>query len=64
MAYFAGNAYYITHTVKRLTDFQDYLNMCGAAVKIDNNLFEGNTGLKKHNGGAGVHRCIEIVDGT
>lgn len=39
MAYFAGNAYYITHTVKRIESYVDYLNMCGAGVMIDDNLF-------------------------
>ena len=39
MAYFAGNAYYITHTVKRIESFVDYLNMCGAGVMIIDNLF-------------------------
>lgn len=27
-----------------------------------NNLFEGNIGLKKHNGGAYLHRCIKSAD--
>ena len=58
MAYFAGNAYYITHTVKRIVSYVDYLNMCGAGVMIDDNLFQENIGLKKHNGGAAVHNCI------
>ena len=58
MAYFAGNALYITHSTKRVTEFSDYRNMCGAGVVIDSNRFEGNIGLKKHNGGASMHRCI------
>ena len=58
MAYFAGNALYIAHTVKRVTDFHDYLYMCGAGVHIDQNLFYGNIGTKRHNGGAIVNRCF------
>ena len=58
MAYFAGNALYIAHSTRRITDFSDYRNMCGAGVVIDSNRFEGNIGLKKHNGGASMHRCI------
>ena len=34
MAYFAGNAIYIGHTVKRITSFEDYLFVCGAGVSI------------------------------
>ena len=37
MAYFGGNALYITHTVKRITSFDHYRNMCGAGVYIGNN---------------------------
>jgi len=57
MAYFAGNAIYMTHTVYRETDFKDHLYMCGAGVHIENNLFYHNVGLKRHNGGASMHRC-------
>ena len=32
--------------------------MCGAGVHIENNIFEENMGLKRHNGGAAVHRCL------
>ena len=59
MAYFAGNAIYLGHTVKRYTSFQDYRRVCGAGVHIDTNHFEGNIGLKKHNGGAIRHICQE-----
>ena len=58
MAYFAGNALYITHTINRHENFKDYRYMCGAGVNIENNSFEFNTGLKRHNGGAAVHRCL------
>lgn len=58
MAYFAGNALYITHTINRYDHFKDYRNMCGAGVNIENNSFEFNVGLKRHNGGASVHRCL------
>ena len=58
MAYFAGNALYITHTINRTEHFKDYRYMCGAGVNIENNSFEYNTGLKRHNGGASVHRCL------
>ena len=39
MAYFAGNAIYIAHTVLREVDFEDHLNMCGAGVHIEDNFF-------------------------
>ena len=35
--------------------------MCGAGVFIDNNDFHGNIGLKRHNGGAIVHQCIDYL---
>ena len=58
MAYFAGNAIFMAHTNNRIVDFEDYKNMCGAGVVVDNNNFEGNIGVKKHNGGAYRHICI------
>lgn len=58
MAYFAGNALYIAHTINRFDEFTSYRNMCGAGVVVKGNLFEANTGLKRHNGGAYVHHCI------
>ena len=58
MAYFAGNALYIAHSINRFVDFESYRNMCGAGEVIQGNLFEANTGLKRHNGGAYVHHCI------
>ena len=64
MAYFSGNAMYLGHTVNRFTDFKDYLNMCGAGVHIDSNLFEANIGLKRHNGGAIRHICHEYSTNT
>ena len=64
MAYFAGNAIYIGHTIKRITNFLDYLYVCGAGVNIENNIFEGNVGLKNHNGGAILHRCLKFSSST
>ena len=32
--------------------------MCGAGVLVEENLFYGNVGMKRHNGGAGVIRCV------
>lgn len=68
MAYFAGNALYITHTSEFTKPglFKDYRNMCGAGVHVEGNKFELNVGLKRHNGGAAVHRCLlydEAFDG-
>ena len=62
MAYFAGNAIYMSHSVKRIKEYHDYLYMCGAGVHIDNNNFIGNNGPKKHNGGAIMHRCFKRLD--
>ena len=56
MAYFAGNAFYISSTL-RSTALFDYLQFCGAGIMIEDNLFENNIGMKRHNGGAGVVRC-------
>ena len=64
MAYFAANAVYIAHTKDLVEDFADYLNMCGAGVVVQSNLFEGNVGTKRHNGGAYLHRCIRYSDYT
>ena len=65
MAYFAGNALYVAHTANQYTPYADYLNMCGSGVDVEANLFEENVGLRKHNGGAAVHRCIPYyVTGT
>lgn len=44
MAYFAGNALYIVHTVWRTTNFYDYRYMCGAGVHIEDNVFDRNSG--------------------
>ena len=62
MAYFAGNAVYIGHVIDRFQPYASYLNTCGSGVRISANTFEGNIGLKKHNGGAIVQRCIIIND--
>lgn len=64
MAYFAGNAFYIAHTNKHYESYSDYRHMCGAGVHINENLFEGNIGLKKHNGGAIKNVCITEADPT
>lgn len=64
MAYFAGNGLYIAHTVNRYTSFQDYRNTCGAGVLLSGNIFRENIGLKRHNGGAIVHRCFQLSDET
>ena len=61
MAYFAGNAFYIRNTMRTMELF-DYLQFCGAATLIESNIFEGNIGMKRHNGGAGVIRCKRISD--
>ena len=36
----------------------EYGQMCGAGILINDNRFEGNIGLKRHNGGAAVIRCL------
>ena len=61
MAYFAGNAFYISNTL-RSTGFLDYLQFCGAGIMIESNQFEYNIGMKRHNGGAGVIRCRRFAD--
>ena len=35
--------------------------MCGAGILIEDNLFYGNVGMKRHNGGAGVVRCEHMT---
>ena len=62
MAYFAGNAFHITSTLSFTADFDDYLQMCGSGILIDGNSFVGNIGMKRHNGGAGVIRCVRSSD--
>ena len=62
MAYFAGNAVYIAHTNNRIVNEVDYRNMCGVGTIVKDNHFEGNIGLKRHNGGAYLHRCIYFED--
>ena len=61
MAYFAGNAFYISSTMRQTAIF-DYLQFCGAGIMIESNLFENNIGLKRHNGGAGVIRCKRFTN--
>ena len=36
--------------------------MCGAGILIEDNLFYGNVGMKRHNGGAGVVRCQHMME--
>ena len=36
--------------------------MCGAGILIEENSFVGNVGMKRHNGGAGVLRCVRSSD--
>ena len=43
-------------------DYVDYLQMCGAGILIKENLFTGNIGMKRHNGGAGVIRCSRLLN--
>ena len=64
MAYWAGNAFHISLTIRiaYAADSDagtpsDAWQTCGAGILIDDNFFQGNIGLKKHNGGAGVIRC-------
>ena len=63
MAYWAGNAFHITMTVRMFHGIQsksgisDSWQTCGAGILIDDNFFADNVGLKRHNGGAGVIRC-------
>ena len=64
MAYLGGNAVYIAHTNTRVEDFVDHINMCGVGVVVQDNHFEGNFGLKKHNGGASLHHCIYYEDSS
>ena len=58
MAYFAGNAFHISNFKRATVDYVDYLQMCGVGILIEENLFFGNVGMKRHNGGAGVIRCF------
>ena len=57
MAYFAGNAFYISLVKRSIEDFVDHLQMCGTGILVQENQFYGNIGMKRHNGGAGVIRC-------
>ena len=63
MAYWAGNAFHIQMQIRMIygnkhTSGSDSWQTCGSGILIDDNYFYGNIGLKKHNGGAGVIRCI------
>ena len=39
MAYFAGNAFHISNFKRATVDYVDYLQMCGAGILIEENLF-------------------------
>ena len=63
MAYWAGNAFHIQMQMRMIygnthTAGSDSWQTCASGILIDENYFYGNVGLKKHNGGAGVIRCI------
>jgi hypothetical protein len=60
MAYFAGNVFYIRPQITKVEDWIDYRQVCGSGILIESNRFIGNIGLKKHNGGAGVIRCLLV----
>ena len=62
MAYFAGNAIYVSNTMKMITSDDNY-KTCGAGILIDDNKFLGNIGMKKHSGGAVAVRC-SITDSS
>ena len=60
MAYFAGNAFHLTYKMRMYEADYDSQQVCGAGILIEDNSFIGNIGLKKHNGGVGVIRCIHL----
>ena len=60
MAYFAGNAFHLTYKMRMYETNYDAEQVCGAGILIEENSFIGNIGLKKHNGGVGVIRCIHL----
>ena len=42
----------------------DSWQTCGSGILIEENFFANNIGLKRHNGGAGLIRCIHILTNT
>lgn len=58
MAYFSGNAVYIRSTLKKT----DTPNLICGGVRITENNFLNNMGMKIHNGGAVSALCNYIVD--
>ena len=58
MAYFAGNAFQVGLYLRMTKAKTDSEQMCGAAILIEDNLFQHNTGTKQHSGGAGLIQCI------
>ncbi len=66
MAYWAGNAFHITMTMRMVDGYlsgkSDAMQTCGAGIAIKNNYFGHNIGLKRHNGGVGVIRCGHSVE--
>ena len=69
MAYWAGNAFHIQMTASMVkgTDIDndvesDTWTTCGAGILINDNFFDSNIGLKRHNGGAGVIRCLHDTE--
>lgn len=69
MAYWAGNAFHIQMKVRMINAIDsehgpDVWQTCGAGILIQDNFFQGNIGLKRHNGGAGVIRCQHSTDTT
>ena len=65
MAYWAGNAFHIQMVVRMyngyLSGASDAWQVCGAGILIEDNYFGNNIGLKRHNGGAGVIRCMHTT---
>ena len=58
MAYLSGNAVYIRYKLRKNVIKN---SNCGG-VLISDNIFEGNTGLKIHNGGAITAICDYMDD--
>ena len=60
MAYWAGNAFHIQMTMRMVHSggtVNDAWQTCGNGILLVDNFFNGNIGMKRHNGGAGVIRC-------
>lgn len=63
MAYFAANAVFILSSNVYAQDLLDYRKVCGAGIRMNDNLFLRNVGLKYHDGGAAIVSCF-IGDGS